>query len=125
MPHTILIVDDDESVRRMAHAALSAFGYGDVLVAESAVQALELFAKHPTRIHLLLSDIMMPGQLNGRDLARKINEERPETKVLLMSGYVENAEWGQEEWRFIRKPFLVSTLIETVKEVLNEPSECR
>ena len=121
MSHTILLVDDDQSVRRLAHAALSAYECGEVLVAESAAQALEIAAKHATPIHLLISDIMMPGQLNGRDLARKINEERPETKVVLMSGYVEKYEPAQSGWRFIHKPFLVSTLIKTVKEVLSEP----
>jgi DNA-binding NtrC family response regulator len=107
----------------MAHAALSASGYENLLVAESATQALEVSAKHPKPIHLLLSDITMPGQLNGRDLARKISEERPETKVVLMSGEVKPVECIRQVWRFIPKPFLVSTLIQTVKEVLNEPPE--
>jgi|SRR5882724_6182387 len=103
----------------MAHAALTAYGYRDVLQAENASEALEISAKHPKPI-LLLSDISMPGQLNGRELARKISEDRPETKVVLMSGEVKPAECVRQGWRFIPKPFLVSTLIETVKEVLNE-----
>jgi len=121
VPHTILIVDDDESVRKLARAALSAYKCGEVLVAESAAQALEVAAQHPAPIHLLISDVTMPGELNGRDLARKINEARPETKVVLMSGYVESAECVRKDWRFILKPFQVSTLIKTVKEVLDEP----
>jgi len=118
---TIMIVEDDRDVRRLAHVALLAFGYGDVLEAENAAQALEISAKHPAPIHLLISDITMPGKLDGRDLARKINKERPETKVVLMSGYIEKGESIQPEWRFIRKPFLITTLVETVKEALRDP----
>src|SRR6266849_4161174 len=75
---TIMIVEDDEAIRTLAHAVLSACGYGEVLTAENAAQALEVSAKHPAPIHLLLSDVMMRGELDGRDLARKMSEERPD-----------------------------------------------
>src|SRR5437870_5446468 len=95
MSPTILIVDDDASVRRMAHEILLAFDYRNFLLAEDAAEALRISAGHPTEIHLLLSDINMPGELDGRDLGRKLHEERPETKVLLMSGDVENDDSGE------------------------------
>jgi two-component system cell cycle sensor histidine kinase/response regulator CckA len=124
MPYTttILVVDDEELVRKLVSTALSGYGYEEVLEAEDATQALEILEIHERPIHLLLSDIVMPGELNGRDLARKIADARPETKILLMSGYEEDdLRQLPEGWHFIRKPFLTGALIESVELILNEP----
>ncbi|HUK17853.1 MAG TPA: hypothetical protein VLW65_15620 [Bryobacteraceae bacterium] len=65
----------------------------------------------------------MPGELDGRSLARKMAEARPETKILLMSGYeLHGGHELQEGWHFIRKPFQKTALIQSVQQVLGEPT---
>jgi DNA-binding NtrC family response regulator len=123
---TILIVDDEDIVRKFVHAALSTSGYGELLEAENAAQALEISETCVKPINLLISDIVMPGELDGRDLAKRINHARPETKILLMSGYEDHDGCGRSEgWRFIRKPFLPGALIQTVEQVLGGSAEMR
>lgn len=119
---TVLLVDDDDLVRKFVLMVLSEVGYGEVLEAVDAKQAMAISAAHEKPIALLLTDVIMPGEINGRDLARKISDTRPETKILLMSGFDEGTSFALPEgWRFLRKPFRPSALIETVAQVLNEP----
>jgi DNA-binding NtrC family response regulator len=122
MPRTksILVVEDDELVRKFVRTILSTFGYGEVLEAEDAARALSILQAHPAPIHLLISDIVMPGELDGRGLAKRINNSRPETRILLMSGFQEHgARDLPEGWHFIRKPFAPAALRETVQQILN------
>ncbi len=119
-PETILVVEDDQSVRELATSALSAYGY-TVLKAESGEAALEVLTGHEGEVHLLLTDMVLPG-MNGRDLAERMTSRYPQTKVLYMSGYAHNAivnhgvfEKGIE---FIQKPFSPDSLARKVRKVL-------
>jgi YesN/AraC family two-component response regulator len=120
MPRTksILVVEDEDLVRKFIHYTLSTVGYGEILEAENAVQALEILRAHPTPIHLLISDVVMPGELDGRGLATRISDTRPEIRILLMSGYDDDTDELPEGWRFIHKPFRSGALVETVQNLL-------
>jgi two-component system, cell cycle sensor histidine kinase and response regulator CckA len=125
MPNTttILVVDDEELIRKVVSTVLSDVGYAEVLEAEDASQALDIVDTHERPIDLLLSDIVMPGELSGRDLARKVADARPETKILLMSGYeLHGGHELQQGWHFIRKPFQKTALIQLVQQALGEPT---
>ncbi len=98
---TILVVDDDDSVRRATERILRSAGYA-VLSASSGHNALSFAREHPGTIDLLLTDIGMPG-LSGRDLAREILEIGAPQRVLFMSGFHQHAPIGESE--FIAKPF--------------------
>ena len=91
---TILIVDDVDVVRKFVHTILSASGYENLLEAEDAAQALDIVRGHQEPIHLLISDVVMPGGMDGMELAAAIHKVRPETKIVLMSGYEEQSGGG-------------------------------
>jgi two-component system cell cycle sensor histidine kinase/response regulator CckA len=115
---TILIVDDEEIVRRLVRVALNGSDDADFLEAHDATEALEISKEHHGRIDLLLSDVVMPGEMNGAEMANKLFDTHPETKVLLMSGYEPEAVTMKPDWHFIQKPFAVSEIRETVRNVL-------
>ncbi|MEO7425206.1 MAG: PAS domain S-box protein [Fibrobacteria bacterium] len=117
---TVLIVEDEEGVRKLVQFTLSQSGY-QCLTAPDADAGLRLSKGHPGRIDLLLTDVVLPG-MNGRLLAEKIVQARPEIKVLFMSGYTDNAivhhgvlDAGTE---FLNKPFSPQSLRHKVREVL-------
>jgi two-component system cell cycle sensor histidine kinase/response regulator CckA len=83
---TILLVEDESNVREFAAAVLQQEGY-TILQAKSAEGALEVWHWHNARIGLLLTDVVLPGELSGVDLGRALQEERPALKVLLTTGY--------------------------------------
>ncbi|MGC2390327.1 MAG: response regulator, partial [Candidatus Acidiferrum sp.] len=118
---TILLVEDEEAVRELASRILSAKGYS-VVAAKSTHEAEQFIAKHPGRIHLLLTDIIMPG-VSGRELAKRITARHPKTRVLYMSGYTDNvlAQGGVLEagLSFLQKPFTPGALIQKVRDVLD------
>ncbi|MGC2466465.1 MAG: PAS domain S-box protein [Candidatus Acidiferrum sp.] len=120
---TILLVEDEEAVRELASRILSAKGYS-VVVAKSTQEAEQLATKHAGEIHLLLTDIIMPGT-SGRELARRITERHPRTRVLYMSGYTDNvlAQGGVLEagLSFLQKPFTPGALVQKVRDVLDSP----
>ncbi len=117
---TILVVDDEDQVRALARDILLGAGYR-VLEAASGEQALRVAADHPGPIHLLLTDVMMPG-INGRELADELLGQRRELKVLFMSGRA--AEVISEAGvlipvdAFVAKPFTVDRLVAKVREKL-------
>jgi len=113
---TILVVDDEEGVRKLCGAVLQANGY-DALEASSANSALTAFEKNGHKIDLVLTDVVMP-QLNGFDLVRQLRERKAALKVLYMSGYPEHAENAQAT-TFLHKPFTPDALLEKVREVLD------
>src|SRR5690606_2263576 len=86
---TILLVEDDELVRRYAHDQLLALGYR-VLQAHTGPRAPQIRAQHP-EIDLLFTDVVMPGGMSGRQLADAALQQRPHLRVLYTSGYTENA----------------------------------
>ena len=121
---TILVVEDERQIREVLTRALSAQGYRIVAAANGA-EGLEAARRHQGRIDLVITDVVMP-LLGGRDLARALADERPETAVLFMSGYPEQA-IGQdgvieEGLDFLPKPFTVAELGARVREVLDRSS---
>jgi two-component system cell cycle sensor histidine kinase/response regulator CckA len=119
----ILLVEDEEAVRELASRILSAKGYS-VVAAKSTREAEEFSENYPGQIHLLLTDIIMPGT-SGRELAERIIARRPNTRVLYMSGYTDNvlARGGVLEagLSFLQKPFTPGALAQKVRDVLDSP----
>ena len=117
---TILLAEDDELVRNMTCIILSDYGYR-VLAAENGAAAISIFESTEEPIHLLLTDVVMPG-ISGRELADRLTRLRPETKVLYMSGYTEDAivHHGvlEEGVNFLQKPFTPDALARRVREIL-------
>jgi len=118
---TILLVEDNEQVRRLAHAILKNRGY-TVLTAENGSDALAVLASHAGPVHLLMTDVVMPG-MNGKELFNKATEKHPDLIALYMSGYTDNviAHHGvlDEGVHFIQKPFSVNSLAAKVREALD------
>ncbi|HKU25041.1 MAG TPA: ATP-binding protein [Candidatus Sulfotelmatobacter sp.] len=124
---TILLVEDENSLRSLSRQYLEKQGYR-VLEAPDAAAAISISNMHPGPVHLLLTDVIMPG-MNGRELARRICESRPETRVLYMSGYSENAVAHngvlEEGIALLQKPFTLSTLRMKVREKLTSVSRAK
>jgi len=118
---TILLVEDDNSVRELAQDILRSCGYR-VLVAANAPQLDSLLAQHCETIHLLITDVVMPF-MNGREVAKRVQSQHPETQVLYMSGYAYDTivQRGILDggFFFIQKPYTPSQLVEKVREVLD------
>ena len=116
---TILVVEDEAAVRELACEFLKSAGYS-VLEAKNGGEALEILAHNAKTIHLVLADMIMP-KMGGAELAERLKKERPELKVLFMSGYSEHA--GEVSVQIsphaiLTKPFSIATLIGRVREVL-------
>ena len=115
VPASVLVVEDEEVVRRLLRQVLEQAGY-DVLEAADGAEALSLAAT--CRVDLLLTDMTMPG-LNGREVAERLRAERPDLKVIYMSGYADGAlEQGVE---VLEKPFTFDVLTAKVGGVLETP----
>jgi two-component system, cell cycle sensor histidine kinase and response regulator CckA len=118
---TVLVVDDDESVRKLTCEMLQELGY-KTLVAETCHDALKQAQEHKQSLHLLITDVVMP-LMNGKELAEKILSSNPETKVIFMSGYtgetiLRNGIFSSEV-AFLQKPFTVDSLAAKVRDVLD------
>jgi len=121
---TILLVEDEEAVKELTRLTLADYGYR-VLVASDGKEAIALAAGHEGPIHLLLTDVVMP-QMSGREVAERIVARRPETKVVFMSGYVDNVEVreiGGGETPLLSKPFGAEDLALMVREALDSGQE--
>jgi nitrogen-specific signal transduction histidine kinase/CheY-like chemotaxis protein len=117
---TVLVVEDEAAIRQLTNLILQKAGY-TVLLAESPVAAERIAGSHPGPIHLLLTDVVMPG-MRGPELAQRLLRLRPDLRVLYMSGYIDNAiarlgllHAGAE---FLQKPFTPDGLTRKVREVL-------
>lgn len=117
---TILVVEDDARVRRVAVSRLTSFGY-TVIEAENGTQALEQLERH-TDIQLLFTDVVMPGGMTGDELANRVRSERPHIKVLFTSGYAEPAIAGRElalSGSWLQKPYTARELALRLRELLD------
>jgi CheY-like chemotaxis protein len=124
MPHgteTILVVDDDSSIRKLILDTLEPLGY-TILVAACGDEALKFCRSSKENIDLLLSDIIMPG-MNGRELSEIARNECPEIKTVLMSGYTDNViaerDGLDQSITFINKPLLPVSLAGKIRSVLD------
>ena len=118
---TVLVVEDDPSVRGFVESMLDVHGY-QVIAAGNAGAALELSTSYEGRIDLLLTDVEMPD-MSGRELAQRLRAERDEMRLLYMSGHDEDAIAGYgvvaSGGMFLPKPFTGAALTERVRMVLD------
>jgi signal transduction histidine kinase len=121
---TVLLVEDEESVRKAARRILERHGY-QVLEARQGAEALLLFERHPGPISIVITDVVMP-QMNGCELARRLLELRPGIKVLYVSGYsdgsISDASALDTNTAYLQKPFAPDSLLRKLREVLDGPS---
>jgi PAS domain S-box-containing protein len=121
---TVLVVEDSPQLRELMQEVLQVRGYR-VLDAENGDAALEVAGRHEGPIHLLLTDVIMPG-MNGRQLADRLTAVRPDMKVLFASGYTADAlvQYGVEGGvRYLQKPFTPDALARKVREILSAPPD--
>ncbi|MDD5260681.1 MAG: ATP-binding protein [Methylacidiphilales bacterium] len=119
---TILLVEDDASVRALTRALLELNGYS-VVESPSGAEALTLWPQHLRRVALVLTDLVMPGGVGGQELARRVREDRPDLKIIFTSGYsIEIAgqalELRKNEY-FVQKPCPSSQLLQTIRTCLD------
>jgi CheY-like chemotaxis protein len=119
---TILVVEDDERVRRLTVKRLEMIGYR-VLEANDGPKALEILGQGEA-IDLVFTDLIMPGGLSGREVAIRARQLRPGIKVLLTSGYAEELVHGddlrREQLRVLRKPYQQADLVAALRDVLGD-----
>lgn len=122
---TVLVVDDEAGVRMLAARILRKRGYS-VLEAASGAEALVVAHAWNGRIHLLVTDVVMP-EMNGWELARRLQAERPGLETLYISGYAENAvahEGGvDKKVNFLQKPFAAGALVQNVRKLLDAATD--
>lgn len=123
---TILVVEDETVVRELAVEILRLHGY-NVLTAESGVQGLEIWDRHHAEIDLLLTDMVMPGGVNGPELAERLLQKKPDLKVIYTSGYSPGIA-GKDltlmaGFNFLPKPYPPSKLVSLLRECLDRPLE--
>ena len=124
---TVLLVEDEEAVRKLAAAVLRKNGYG-VLEAGDGEEALDLLARHPGTIDLAITDVVMPV-MSGHEFARRLALESPRTRVIFMSGYTDTAVHQlivTSDIPFLQKPFTSGQLLQKVRDLLESgPHEPR
>jgi PAS domain S-box-containing protein len=123
---TILLVEDEDAVRRLCLRVLSASGY-NMLEARNGEEAIDLMARIPTKLDLLVTDLVMP-RMGGRQLAAKLREASPNLRILFLSGYTEDVPPKSEldhSVGFLQKPFAPPALAKKVRELLDESSPAR
>ncbi|MEI8342019.1 MAG: ATP-binding protein, partial [Verrucomicrobiota bacterium] len=119
---TILLVEDEEQVRGLARSALQLMGY---LIYEACDgrEALQIWQQNKDSIHLLLTDLIMPGEFNGRELAERLQMDKPDLKVIFCSGYSDEMLGGNFVLRqgvnFLQKPYNPSKLVRLVRNCLD------
>ncbi|MBV9504253.1 MAG: response regulator [Acidobacteriia bacterium] len=116
---TVLVVEDVEPLRKMVRMMLLDGGYA-VIEAANAREAISALEQHPHGIHLLLTDLVMPG-MNGAELAREASRISPALPVLFMSGYADDPivqDLADQASSFVAKPFTAPVLVAKVRETL-------
>jgi CheY-like chemotaxis protein len=121
---TVLVVEDNEAVRKLTQTILTAYGY-QVLEAANSTEAFAIEKGYPDEIHLLLTDVILPG-MNGKAMSERMRALRPSLRVLFTSGYAPDviARRGvlQKDVAYLQKPFGPETLVAKVREVLTDTS---
>ncbi len=120
---TILVAEDDSTVRTLTRMVLKHQGY-TVLEAANGIEALRIWEQHSDEISLLLTDMVMPGGMNGRELAARLRGDDPQLRIVFSSGYSADIA-GRElqldrHQRFVQKPCSAQRLLETVRSALDE-----
>jgi CheY-like chemotaxis protein len=119
---TILLVEDDPALRQSVRTILSRLGYR-ILEASTGVKALEVWKQNSDEVRLLLTDLVMPDRMTGKDLAERLLQEKPALKVIYMSGYsadlVGRGFSLHEGVDFLSKPFQASKLVQLIRERLD------
>lgn len=119
-PPTILVVDDERFVRPVYRRMLESVGY-NVLEAADGSDALQTIEQHTGPIDLMVTDVVMP-QLNGFELARQVKQQRPDMKVLYVTGFIDVKEMSRQQGisldTLLQKPFMPETLVKKVRELL-------
>ncbi|MBI1751681.1 MAG: PAS domain S-box protein [Acidobacteria bacterium] len=122
---TVLLVEDEPALRLAVGKALSQLGY-HILEAASGIKALAVWRQHQQNIHLLLTDLVMPDGLSGKDLADLLLKENPALKVVYMSGYsaevVDKDFPIQERIHFLNKPFSLKQLAQILRTCVETPA---
>jgi CheY-like chemotaxis protein len=117
---TILLVEDEAPVRSLTRTILERHGYS-VLDCANGMEALALWKSHRTAVSLLLTDLVMPSELSGSELSRRLREEKPRLQVIYMSGYSSEFAGRQMDLRpgenFLQKPFSPDQLLEAVRRM--------
>ncbi|MGO8837154.1 MAG: PAS domain S-box protein [Limisphaerales bacterium] len=120
---TILLVEDEKPVRELVSRVLEKYGY-QILQSGSGAEAISVWNRHKDKIALLFTDLVMPDNMNGRELAEKLRTERPGLKVIFTSGYsadIVGKDFKLEpELNFLQKPYQPQTLALTVRRCLDE-----
>ncbi|HON06470.1 MAG TPA: PAS domain S-box protein [Verrucomicrobiota bacterium] len=121
---TILVVEDDEHVRQIAVTILRRFGY-EVIEARNGLQALNLWNELGNKIDLVFTDVVMPGGIDGFELAEKLKQKNPNIKIIFTSGYSGELVHIQADLMsmgaFIRKPFNPIRLVKLIRKTLDTP----
>ena len=120
---TVLVVEDEAELRALIVRVLGDAGF-QVLAASGGDEAAAIAAHHPARLHLLLTDIVMPGD-DGFTVARRIRELRPEVAVAYMSGYTDDAHASIGDALLLRKPFMPADLLAHVQRALGAVTTAR
>ncbi len=119
---TILVVEDEEPVRRLAVIALASGGYR-VLEAADGRAALEVFERHGAHVDLLLTDVVMP-HIGGRELSNSLTAKQPSLRVIYTSGYADDAVLRRgiirAEVPFLAKPYTPSGVLRKVRDVIDQ-----
>ena len=119
---TVLLVEDNDGLRQLAARLLRRGGYTVLDEVSTAEQALSLLASHTDPVHLLLTDVVLPG-LSGRQLSEQLKQSRPDLRTLFMSGYTDDTIVRRgaldQDMPFLNKPFTGATLLRRVREVLD------
>ena len=118
---TVLVVEDEDAVRDLVRSVLRTYGY-NVLEARHGVEALQVIGNYPDRVHLVLTDLVMP-RMGGLQLAEQLAQLHPGTKMLYMSGYTDSVVFREGAFdlnlAFLQKPFSPEVLVEKTRCVLD------
>ncbi len=120
---SILVVEDETGLRELVHEVLRHYNY-EVAVAGSGAEALRVWEEYDGKFDLLLTDMIMPGGMTGRDLAEELRRRKPELNVIYSSGYsaeLIESDPAFDEMSFLAKPYLPIHLAQAVRKCLDRP----